>query len=338
MEFSFAHQGGNCSTCAWIAAEGTIEEGDAAALLAFIEAEQIDYLNLIRINSPGGNLAAALELGQLIRDREFDVIVSETYKSEEEPYGIYDNIELAREGVCASACVFVLMGGVTREMEDGSLIGVHQFAPEADDISQTSATTSETQSLVALLQSYTMSMGVDPVVLALASATKPDEMAWLDRLELESVNLLTYRASFEPSKWSLEPLDDRLIAKTVQEQANGRGLVVILDCGLMHVGFQVRTRRIEEVAKSIRGVALEIDGTSIRYDLQVVDVTSDDGLILVSLAPVHRAISMAEASNNRLVLDVDLPHAFLEEFGGWTYRIPTSNLEEVAPHMRRSCR
>lgn len=78
LDYSEGYSGGNCSTCAWIAADGEIAEGDAQALLNYIETNEIEYQKLIRINSPGGNVAAAIELGTLIRERGMHVVVART--------------------------------------------------------------------------------------------------------------------------------------------------------------------------------------------------------------------------------------------------------------------
>ena len=63
MEFTVQYTGGNCNSCVWVLAEGTIDPGTTQKLKAFIAKEK-PAAN-IRFNSPGGNVIESLELGQL---------------------------------------------------------------------------------------------------------------------------------------------------------------------------------------------------------------------------------------------------------------------------------
>ena len=61
----------------------------------------------VDVDSPGGQLFAALEIGRLLR-REMAPV------------------RMGRGAVCISACVFVLMGAVERELAAGARIGLHR--------------------------------------------------------------------------------------------------------------------------------------------------------------------------------------------------------------------
>jgi hypothetical protein len=227
IEFRTGYTGGNCSTCSWIAADGEITPGSAQKLIDFISANELEYEKLVVVNSLGGSVSAALELGTLIRRRGMHVIVGRT--TDYEPEGAGRLFQSYDAGVCASACVFVLMGGEVREVADeNSLVGVHQFAPQADELGSIASTTSSTQSVVALLQAYAAEMGVNPAILTLASSTSPQDMTWLDAQVMEKFNLLTSRKYRSMANWSLQPSGSQLVATATQDQANGRTTILIL--------------------------------------------------------------------------------------------------------------
>ena len=335
LDYGQGYSGGNCSTCSWIAADGEIAEGDAQALLDYIEKNDIDYQKLIMINSPGGNVAAAIELGTLIRERGMRVMVARTI--EYEPEGAGRTFQSYEGGICASACVFVLMGGEVREIVEDSLVGVHQFAPNTDELGSIASITSSTQSILAMLQAYAVGMGVNPAILALASSTSPDDMLWLEPQQMEKLKLLTSRNYKNEAEWALRPAGSQLLARASQVQTNGRTTGMVVDCQYLHVGFEVASTRINDVANSIRGARLTLDNTNWSAPMTIVDVSVRDNIILVSLEGGARVLGAIAQANGSLNIDLDLPRAYEDEFGGGVHKIPTSNIQEVAPHILNSC-
>lgn len=84
---------------------GEIAIGDATRFSEWLdEAEAFDR---IRLHSPGGSVTDALRIGEAIREAEVSTLM--------EPGDI-----------CLSACPYVLVGGVTRTVPDGAMVGVHQ--------------------------------------------------------------------------------------------------------------------------------------------------------------------------------------------------------------------
>ncbi|MBV8664569.1 MAG: hypothetical protein JO107_15885, partial [Hyphomicrobiales bacterium] len=114
----------------WISAEGKIVRGSAEALDRVVAS--LDGRTLpIFINSAGGSVEDAMEMGRLIRAKHLAVAVAHTKiapcpasvpscgeaRGEAETTGAY----------CASACVLVLAGGVERYVSPLSFVGVHQL-------------------------------------------------------------------------------------------------------------------------------------------------------------------------------------------------------------------
>ena len=135
----------------------------------------------------------------------------------------------------------------------------------------------------------------------------------------------------------MRPAGSQLFASAAQEQTNGRTTGIVVNCQYLRVSFQVGSARIDDIAASIRGARLTLDNTHWSTALTIVDMSVRDDIILVSLeggGPVLGAIAQANGSLN---IDVDLPHAYADEFGGWVHDIPTSNIDEIAPHILSSC-
>ena len=76
----------------------------------------------VRLNSPGGDLAGGIRLGELIRKLKLDTEIGVT---EPDSYGHWKTAP----GLCASACAFAFLGGLSRRASGGEL-GVHQFYNE----------------------------------------------------------------------------------------------------------------------------------------------------------------------------------------------------------------
>lgn len=121
----------------WISAEGTIEAGTPAQLKRTLKALGRRQLPVI-VNSPGGNVEAALQLGRMIRKARLDIAVGVTDFS-----GCWPNMKdcRANEGkaapyfgsafdggaMCNSACPLMFAGGVRRVVGNWAFLGVHQI-------------------------------------------------------------------------------------------------------------------------------------------------------------------------------------------------------------------
>jgi hypothetical protein len=121
----------------WIAADGDIADSSPAQFRKVLK--QAGKLKLpVLINSPGGSVNAALEIGRMIRKAGLTVAVAETSyvgcapgdkscQLPKERKGVYAGRAASWVGYCASACPLILAGGVARYAESGTHVGVHQF-------------------------------------------------------------------------------------------------------------------------------------------------------------------------------------------------------------------
>jgi hypothetical protein len=126
----------------WISAKGTITSTTTTKFRAIFRQAKGKPLPVV-IDSLGGSVEAAIEIGKMIRRNKSPVLVGDTWytgcnpaksacfanSKTQKPYFAEPNI---RFGFCTSACGFILAGGVSRmAFVDGiPLIGTHQvFQP-----------------------------------------------------------------------------------------------------------------------------------------------------------------------------------------------------------------
>jgi hypothetical protein len=119
--------------CNWAYLRGNIEKGDFKKVRGFYQKNQ-KILNVLQLDSPGGDVAEALLIGKLLRR---DLItaqapersVSSIYPSGELRYlGAEENLLCkGSECICASACALIWFGGVERR----GAVGLHR--PRIDD-------------------------------------------------------------------------------------------------------------------------------------------------------------------------------------------------------------
>ena len=120
----------------WIAADGDITKTTTKALKAILRKAGARNLPLL-INSGGGNVDQAIEMGRIIRERQMTVEVARTDYlrcgprekkcKPEGPNGIYIGYANTVNAGCYSACPLVLAGGVRRIAGRIAGVGVHQI-------------------------------------------------------------------------------------------------------------------------------------------------------------------------------------------------------------------
>jgi len=122
----------------WISAEGQITE-KTPALFKKVLAKAGKLALPIVMSSQGGDVDAAIAIGEMIRARHLDVVIGWTYfagcapptkdcKLPKEAKGIYRGLAMGWNAYCMSACSFILAAGGKRVLPAGSYLGVHQIS------------------------------------------------------------------------------------------------------------------------------------------------------------------------------------------------------------------
>lgn len=236
MQFMLVHadpSSGNCrpeGCMDWIAAEGIIDArspADLRKLLASIGNRKLPVI----INSIGGNVAAAMEIGEIIRKHSLSVAVGGT-KLQSCPSGqplCGDGWHAGAKGVtysagarCLSACPFVLAAGVRRVVSPFAIVGVHQIKTIYDqerivyrmryqivngkkhlisrqEISRKFVglhdSTKLSKSQRSKFLAYFKEMGVDRSILDMALSATPSSMRLLTPDEAMKIGLMSDQAS-----------------------------------------------------------------------------------------------------------------------------------------------
>ncbi|WP_417724828.1 hypothetical protein [Salipiger sp.] len=151
--------------------EGGIDDGDGARVAELIDAATPEVETLI-LQSPGGSVRDALELGRHLRERGIGTrMLSGEY--------------------CYSACPYLLAGGATREIEEGASVGVHQHYFGENTFLPAFVAVESIQRGQGEVMAYLDEMGLDPRVMQPAMSTPSDEIYILLPEELERYGFVT---------------------------------------------------------------------------------------------------------------------------------------------------
>lgn len=212
----------------WISAEGQIMPGSASQFRKILK--QAGKLRLpVVITSPGGDVEAALAIGQMIRQRKLDVLVgwtlftgcnptAKTCKLPKAQKGVYAGLAMTTRGYCLSACPFILASGQKRILGSGAILGVHEITtqPITQRIRYNETyrmvngkkkvlsrkvvsrkniigkpTTKLSKSFDKKLKAYLNSMGVSLAMLDLLRLAPPSSIHTLTTEQMKSTNLVT---------------------------------------------------------------------------------------------------------------------------------------------------
>ena len=214
----------------WLALTGQIVPGSAILLRAALGRLGRRTVPVL-IDSPGGNVDAALLMGRMIRDRKLDVVVSGTALTDCRRgdqtcaaalrAGQHPGYLAAGIAACASACVLVLAAGTDRSVPPNSYVGVHQIVMHQTfrhvintfrvmrrtvggrtiEISRTlvatrpvSTTTIQSaapDTLYSQVDRYLLAMGIGESIMPLMRSTAPSSIHWMSPAELWATRIST---------------------------------------------------------------------------------------------------------------------------------------------------
>ena len=157
-----------------VVADGVIESDTPDRFVEFVRAagSARPVRSVVLINSPGGNVVAAMELGVIFRKLHVAAIVAGYASS-----GAYSG---PVSGKCASACVYAFMGAVSRVAPPESRVTLHRmsaptgYMPSGRDHARAPSARYADSRLVSLVAAYARRMGVDPAVVVKAESWSVD--------------------------------------------------------------------------------------------------------------------------------------------------------------------
>jgi hypothetical protein len=228
MQVQIVRLKGACGTkCPeWIAAQGRLDSAAPQrfkAVLARLDGRQLPVL----LDSRGGSVDASLEIGRMIRARKLDVVIGRTVIEPCQPseaecrtlarQGIRLGAPEIRKALCASACAFLLAGGVNRHVGALAYVGVHEITsvvteqkvlrqfvvksgpygePEKKVVRERVLASRVIKSpasdkVYAKVSKYLTEMGIAPELLSLARATPRNSLLLLPVASLRATGLAT---------------------------------------------------------------------------------------------------------------------------------------------------
>ncbi|OCX64565.1 hypothetical protein BFP70_11065 [Thioclava sp. SK-1] len=157
---------------------GQIAPGDAARITdeLTLRAETGQPVTQIALDSTGGSVQDALDIGRIVRDS-----------------GIGTRVDSG--AICLSACPYLFAGGITRSVATDGKIGVHQHYFGKNAILPAFMAVEDVQRGQANVMGYLLEMGIDPAVMEPAMRTAPNRIYLLTPEELRRFALTTTPAS-----------------------------------------------------------------------------------------------------------------------------------------------
>jgi len=176
------HCGARCPQV--ISAQGEISEGSAEDFLRFAKDNvgSGELHGIVLLDSPGGRVAASMELGQTIRSLGMAVIIARPGSQTAQNGDLFS-------GRCYSACVYALMGGRKRVIPPQSRVGVHRMFNYTTSFDLAAGGFVRERYLDdgdmrEKLARYSTMMGVSANLINLAEHTSPDRIHVLTRAEI----------------------------------------------------------------------------------------------------------------------------------------------------------
>jgi hypothetical protein len=322
MRFEIASSGGNCyDGCLWISAIGEIDSSTPQKFQEFLNKEP--NVRKIVLHSSGGNLIAGLKLGKLFRQNKLHVSIGRTNRIDG-----WSSSEI-NVGICASACAYAFLGGVSRTIEEGSRIGFHQFyrskLTEADSspIQLQGYTLSTEQLMSGIIASYIVEMGVDARVMTIASVAGKNEMLSPNDSKLKALKVITSQ-DFNPIQ--LEILGNGIRAISTNDYVGNPVSAVSAAChgSNKQPYFVIETERLtsseREIKRNINSVNFidEDKKKEIPIPLEYVSVKNGHKTAIFIMLP--EVVKMYALNSKKFYFAVDAPRSLFGTFirGGFS--------------------
>lgn len=172
-----------------IVASGTIQADEHHLFADFVEtaAKTEKLSSMMVLDSPGGFFGGAAILGAMIRKLKMTVIIGR-------PVGEVVTRETGlTSATCASACVLVLAGGVSRYYVTDSRVGVHRShtGPEVRDPTTRAIVNGKVphDEVKDDYIRFFRQMGIDPRLTDLIDKTPSEQIYWLSPQEMAKFRL-----------------------------------------------------------------------------------------------------------------------------------------------------
>lgn len=274
--------------CRDIWADGEIVVGDGDRLEAVIGQNHLHDRTMMHINSPGGNVLAALDLGRAIRRHKLGI-----------------NVVGKTGDECISACTLVYMGGLFRWMPLKATYGIHRFFTKqgvtvADPIA-------EAQIVSGQIAAYLVEMGISGNFLTMMSqidAAGGENYLALGPDTLHALGIVN--DGIIPTNWSIDAVDGALVLHAQRDTIEGtEGMVfachahkVLMTAVMVRDSMGVWSTVSEYLDFDWKAQFIEIKDMLVAHDSKI-SLTDPSTLIYTYLLPDDLVTKITQANTIR---------------------------------------
>lgn len=187
---------GNAIEAMVITIDGEIEPGAGNRFEQWLNSDGADGFRVM-LNSPGGDLVAAMQLGQVIRDHGYWTETGRVGYATTDTDGYRNLVEMP--GECLDACALAFLGGVSRSKYSAASLGVHAFSRDlaqqgaalAATGTDTDQATMSSLSLAGSIVDYITRMGADARMFTVATSNATQAPRFFSEEDAEALNIAT---------------------------------------------------------------------------------------------------------------------------------------------------
>lgn len=315
------------ATSAFVQAIGTITPDTPAQLAKFLQTADAKIVaassNMIELHSPGGDPAAGLKLGEMIRNARYATRVGRAIHLAD----AFDNYRY-KEARCVGACALAFLGGVDRAYGDDD------FYAFGSGISGSGTP--------AGLAAYLRRMGADPT--ALRDTAKAERvtvaMARAKRIIFKPANAAAFRADAIDGN-PIARFDVAIRRKIFHGMVRCRDHAAELSIADRDGGIPVDLRGLKDAKAELRDGAKQILPATATY---IAGKTANDGVMLFK---VENLTASSFSGAGLLLWTIENPDpgdpgladqfAWADSVTAFTFVISADNGERVLPAVLKAC-
>lgn len=264
-----------------INAIGAIEPNDNIKFEEFLANAAPPPRTPVYIDSTGGDVAAAIGIGTLIRDAWFSTSIGQYRLCPQSSDQLISPRELSA-GVCYSAATLIYVGGRLRYFPEGSKFGAHQFSlvePQPGNLSRSQVLSSE-------ISIFLSKMDITPDFLQISSATPNSEIGLIDGEKLRALGVVTDGQT--DAVWSVQARNRMLYVRGERDSIFGHHKVM-----LAHIKGQgfffwavIEAQGREPELTEFEHIEIVLNGEESRLDISDRAIREVIGLYVNILAPI----------------------------------------------------
>lgn len=250
----------------WIAAQGRITDQTPALFREVLRKTKGESLPIL-IDSGGGRVAAALEIGRLLRQAKAHVVVSATRFADCAPgskdcrpkQGVWSGRPFSFAARCSSACPYLIAGATRRSIPPFADIGVHRMAQvdqsghEVPVVNPLSKSSMQTEfKLYGQVRDYLHELGLPDPLVALSYTADHNHIRILTPEELKTTELATDETPAEKlfnlprlgfDEYSIVGTPAAMLVPPLVENRNGGKLVERPAAAVLQIGLGGTTQQ-----------------------------------------------------------------------------------------------